>query len=741
MLLVTNTNDSGPGSFRQAIIDSNASVGTLDTIAFDIPGTGVQTIAPTSALFITDPVLIDGTSQPGFAGKPLIELSGANAGSGVDGLTVSTGATINSTTIEGLDINRFSGNGIRLESEADCVIQGNFIGTNADGTAPLGNGANGILLFSDFFQNKVAQFNTIGGTTVGAANVISGNQGSGIEINGDFASQNLVEGNFIGTAADGKTAIPNAGNGVWISLEANNNTIGGTVAGAANTIAFNALSGVLVDDLAGPVGHFPFSSHNGILSNSIFGNGALGIMIQKGANDDQPFPTLISAAPANGGGTAIKGSLHQFNGSDTFRIEFFANETRDPSDFGQGQTFLGFQNVTTDASGNAQFTGVVSQSVAPGQAISATATGLGPSTGNNTSQFAKDIPPLFPKDIAGRVNETGQWWVAQSTGSNFRNQLWGSWSPAATWVDVLRGDFTGDGHDDIAGRTSAGGQWWLALSNGSGFTNQLWTTWSTAVTWVDVHVGDFNGDGKMDIAGRVLETGDWWVALSNGSTFTNQQWTRWSTAVTWKDVVIGDFDGDGRDDIAGRTAQGGEWWVGLSTGTSFTKSLWATWSTAVTWMDIRVADFNGDGKADLTGRTLEGGQWWTALSTGSTFNTSLWGTWSTGVTWVDIQVGDFNNDGFMDIIGRSKEGGQWWTGISTGSTFMSRLWATWSTAVTWVDVQVGDFNNDGLIDIAGRTKEGGEWWVGINTGSQFTTQLWTAWSTAVTWADIHAERF
>src|SRR6185369_3198708 len=77
---VTNTADSGPGSLRQAILNSNASVGVVDTIRFAI-GTGVQTIRPLSPLpTITDPVIIDATTQPGFAGTPLIELNGSSAG-------------------------------------------------------------------------------------------------------------------------------------------------------------------------------------------------------------------------------------------------------------------------------------------------------------------------------------------------------------------------------------------------------------------------------------------------------------------------------------------------------------------------------------------------------------------------------------------------------------------------------------------------------------------------------------
>src|SRR5262249_47635739 len=101
--LVTNTNNAGSGSLRQAILDANAQPGT-DTIAFQIDGDGVHTIQPTSALpAITDPVVIDGSTQPGYAGTPLIELNGSKAGaSSVSGLTIIAG----SSTVQCLVINK-----------------------------------------------------------------------------------------------------------------------------------------------------------------------------------------------------------------------------------------------------------------------------------------------------------------------------------------------------------------------------------------------------------------------------------------------------------------------------------------------------------------------------------------------------------------------------------------------------------------------------------------------------------
>ena len=114
-LLVTSTADSGAGSLRQAILDSNAATAGANVIDFAIPGQGVQTIAPLSALPpITHAVLIDGFSQPGYTGTPLIELSGNQAGP-VDGLTIN-GSNV---TVRGLDIGGFaSGAGVVISGPA-----------------------------------------------------------------------------------------------------------------------------------------------------------------------------------------------------------------------------------------------------------------------------------------------------------------------------------------------------------------------------------------------------------------------------------------------------------------------------------------------------------------------------------------------------------------------------------------------------------------------------------------------
>src|SRR5262249_22766180 len=127
---VTNTGDNGgvnpapgagTGTLRQAIVDANANPGA-DMIVFSIPGASPFTISPTSALpTITDPLTIDGTTQPGFGGSPIIELNGTVAGGAANGLNITAGRS----TVRGMVINRFGQNGILLAESSD-LIEGNF---------------------------------------------------------------------------------------------------------------------------------------------------------------------------------------------------------------------------------------------------------------------------------------------------------------------------------------------------------------------------------------------------------------------------------------------------------------------------------------------------------------------------------------------------------------------------------------------------------------------------------------
>jgi titin len=251
------------------------------------------------------------------------------------------------------------------------VVEGNYIGTNITGTAALGN-LTGVAVGSG------TSGNTVGGTTVAARNLISGNVVYGVQMGslgnpGTLPANNVVTGNYIGTDATGSHPL---GNGTGVSIDGSKNQVGGTNAGQSNLIADNGASGVLVHSGSG----------SEILGNSIYNNGSLGISVASGANNNQAAPVPTSASTSSGG-TTISGTLASV-ASTTFRLEFFANQAPDPSGFGEGQTYLGSIMVTTDAGGNASFTGTGLAAVPAGQAyLTATATNL---TTNDTSAFSHD---------------------------------------------------------------------------------------------------------------------------------------------------------------------------------------------------------------------------------------------------------------------------------------------------------------------------------------------------------------
>lgn len=419
--------------------------GTNDTINFNITGAGVHTIAPASPLpDITKPVLIDGYTQPGSSPNTHALNAGIDAVLAIEiDLAASTGdlhiaAGADSTTIRGLVLNnRYD----EISVEANNVtIAGNFIGTDESGTVGK-HGTIGIVL--QMLPNNL----TVGGPAAADRNLISGHlfygvelplagtttghliQGNyigtditgtvsldtptslqaglvdmgGVSILGNLISGNsnlgvhtvaaiTLQGNLIGTQRDGTNPLPNGtgpdSSGVF--LQGAGSTVGGTVAGQANIIAFNYGAGVSVDYA---------SSGNRISHNAIHSNVGLGIDLDgtgiplpndlgdvdtSHGNLGQNYPVLIAAVVT--AGTAVVSGTINSKPTTTLRLEFFANAACNASGYGEGQTFIGSTDVTTDASGNASFGPLSLAGVPVGQAvITSTATSLA----GDTSEFSK----------------------------------------------------------------------------------------------------------------------------------------------------------------------------------------------------------------------------------------------------------------------------------------------------------------------------------------------------------------
>ncbi len=290
LFTVTNTNDAGPGSLREAITQANAAAAPPHNINFAIPGAGVQTIAPLSVLpNINVPTIIDGTSQPGFAGTPPIEINGSGAGALSSGFRVLGGGS----TLRGLIVNGFGNSGISLESNGNTVA-GNYIGINAAGTAALPNALFGVAV-----QNG-GSGNIIGGTAPTDRNVISGNTGDGIVIVGGTGG-NQVLGNYVGINAAGTAALPNT-SGVSINGVPNNTVSGNVISGNSNSGTVIVSAGATNNILTGN------SIGTNFDGSAAVPNAAFGVAIQGGATNNiigGTTPAARNIISGNGNGVAL----------------------------------------------------------------------------------------------------------------------------------------------------------------------------------------------------------------------------------------------------------------------------------------------------------------------------------------------------------------------------------------------------------------------------------------------------
>ncbi|MEG5055338.1 DUF4347 domain-containing protein, partial [Microcoleus sp. B13-B6] len=414
---VKNTFDSGTDSLRDAIEKANFNPG-LDTINFNIPGTGPYTITLNQALpVITSPVSIDGTFQPGYAGKPIIELNGSlvqqpasfSNSFYINGLELGKnplgGAEDSSgSTIQGLVINGFGkggnsiGHGIGVQTNNN-IIQDNYIGTDISGTTAVGNTFTGIRIQSYTQNNPPNVVPPVTGNII-SRNVISGNGLTGIFVAREGVTNTKITGNYIGTDATGTIALGTEGDGILILGKNGNNTIGGPAPGEGNIIANNKGSGIEINARSGS---------NTIQGNRIFNNKRLGIDLigntgitpndlgdaDTGSNNLQNYPVLTSVS-----GNTVSGILNSTPNAN-FRVEFFANSSYDQAGAGQGEAFLGFQDVTTDSAGNANINFAYTP-VAGKPVLAATATNK---TTGDTSEFSRrNQSPI--NSIPGRKTTT-----------------------------------------------------------------------------------------------------------------------------------------------------------------------------------------------------------------------------------------------------------------------------------------------------------------------------------------------
>lgn len=318
-------------------------------------------------------------------------------------------------------ISGLSGNGVNMAGGASSnVVQGNLIGTDASGLKALPRTPGGSLSLNAGVTVDFGRDNLIGGSSPAARNVIVAHRADGIRLVAAGTSNNIIQGNYIGVAADGKTPLGNLGQGI-LSLGSSRNLIGGTdtatpaarlagprarpastespgTASVGNLIAHNTGDGVRVTrefDTFGQAGSDNWIQGNTIFSNaasgitffapcritrnSIYGNGGLAIdRLGDGIKPNSPgaahnFP-VITAATSDGTSTKVTGTLNGPAGK-TYELEFYANAAADPSGHGECERFLGIGQVVIGTSGEAPFDLTFPQATPAGHFVSGYATG------------------------------------------------------------------------------------------------------------------------------------------------------------------------------------------------------------------------------------------------------------------------------------------------------------------------------------------------------------------------------
>jgi hypothetical protein len=533
-------------------------------------------------------------------------------GNGSGGVLVRDGARL---TEIGANINNLYGNvisghtngpGVSVQNAIDTKILCNVIGADCTGTIAIPN-EKGIVVGGST-GTRIGDF-------ISARNVISGNTGPAIDVN-NTSSDTKIAGNFIGVNLPGTAPLPNGGEGVRLN-GSSNTVVGGTDPGQGNWIRHNGGGGVWVLENT--------AQQNSIIGNSISGNKYLGIDLagdhitanDLGDADSGPNgfinKPVLGSVTTTAGQTTISGT---YNGpaNQTIRIELFANDALEADGTAEGLRYLGFVNVTTDASGNATYSHAVAD-VGAGKFITATATTAVQSA---TSEFSTPLVNTTGTGGGGTGGGTpAQELIAVGAGHGEKpmvkvfakdgslvREFLAFEANNKCGVRVATGDLNGDGIDDIVAATGGkrGEVKVFSGADGSVLWSQLpFGKASVYNKGIYVAVGDTDGDGKNEvIAGAGAGAGPCIKVLNGQTGATNFKFNAFSSSFRGGvAVAAGDLNGDGKDEIVA-SAGGGSSKISVFSGTGqFQKTFRAFAGEFVGNTSVAVGDINGDGNEDI----------------------------------------------------------------------------------------------------------------------------------------------
>jgi len=706
--VVTTTADSGPGSLRQGILDSNAATGGSNTIDFAIPGTGAQTIALGSPLPpITASVLFDGTTQQGFAGAPLIEL-GAPAGGA--GLTIAAP----DVTVRGLVVHQFS-----FDPTADEVLvaqvhpqgvtthlslldsQGQVL-VQSDGLSPsdpddliaqhLAGGTYFLKVESAAGAGMYTLTTTVAPTTAPFQPLPVGSYPDAI-VAGDFTGDGHLD-----------LAVANSGGTVSVLLGNGDGTFQPQVTYAVGFLPVAIVAGDFTGD-----GDLDLAVANSEVNtvSVLLGNGdgtfqsATTIALPAGGE-----PKAIAAGNFTGSGytdlaVADAGTnnvaILQNDGTGNFRVLETIPVGSDPDalaagDFeNDGRLDLGVANANPSSvtilsnRGGGVFQPLATISLP--QLFSTASAIVAGNFGTGQIDLAVADSSLNEVDILlGRGNGTFQ------LSSSFEVGL----DPAA----IVAGDFNGDGRTDLGVANNNSDDVSILLGNGDG-TFQPKVTYAVGSNPRVIVAGRFDTDGHLDLAVANYLDNTVSVLLGNGDgTFQPQSEAQDAAGSDPGAIVAGDFTGDGRTDLAVANEYSDEISILWGNGDG-------TFEPPVEYPvgagpdSIVAGDFNGDGRTDLAVANLRSDDVSVLLGNGDgTFQPQV--TYPAGTNPYAIVAADFNGDGHLDLAVAGEVLGSG----GTVSVLLGNGDGTFRPPVTYAvgedpdAIVAADFNGDGHLDLA-----------------------------------------